>query len=47
LVADDTKVLALATISESGYLPVDHKNKYGQEYPADSDKIDGYSVVTK
>jgi plastocyanin len=47
VVADDAKVLALATISESGYLPVAHKNKYGQEYPADSDTIDGYSVVTK
>lgn len=37
--------LATATISEAGYLPVAHKNKYGQDYPVDGDKVDGYSQV--
>jgi plastocyanin len=35
------------TISEAGYLPAAHKNKYGQDYPADAEKVDGYSVHVK
>lgn len=38
---------APVTISEAGYLPVAHKNKYGQDYPADSDKPDAYSLPLK
>ncbi len=38
---------APVTISEAGYLPVAHKNKYGQDYPADSDKPDSYSLPLK
>ena len=32
------------TISEAGYLPVAHKNKYGKEYPPNSDDSTGYSL---
>lgn len=32
------------TISEAGYLPVAHKNKYGRDYPVGSDNSDPYSV---
>jgi len=28
-------------VSESGYLPLPHKNKYGQDYPADSGNYSG------
>jgi hypothetical protein len=30
------------TVSESGYLPVPHKNKYGLDYPPQSDDVTGY-----
>lgn len=43
----DPVMLATAVISEAGYLPVAHKNKYGLDYPADSDKVDGYSLHLK
>jgi plastocyanin len=39
--------VATATISEAGYLPVAHKNKYGQDYPVDGDKVDAYSLQLK
>ncbi len=49
VIEDDVGSLevATATISEAGYLPVAHKNKYGQDYPVDGDKLDGYSVQIK
>jgi plastocyanin len=49
LVKEDAETVeaAAANISEAGYLPVAHKNKYGQDYPIDSDKTDGYSLQTK
>ena len=49
VVKDDVELLEAATaaISEAGYLPVAHKNKYGQDYPVDGDKADGYSLQTK
>jgi plastocyanin len=31
--------LAHSVISEAGYLPVAHKNKYGQEYPPAADRL--------
>jgi plastocyanin len=31
------------TVSEAGYLPTPHKNKYGRDYPAGSEKSDTYS----
>jgi plastocyanin len=34
-------------ISETGYLPVAHKNKYGQEYPKGSDAPKNYSLPLK
>ncbi len=43
VVNDEPRELAAITISEAGYLPVAHKNKYGRDYPAGSD-ADGYSV---
>lgn len=45
VVRNDPESLALATISEAGYLPVTHKNKYGQEYPANEDAVGGYSLL--
>jgi plastocyanin len=45
VVSGDNETLTLppATISESGYLPAAHKNKYGQDYPVDAGKADNYS----
>jgi plastocyanin len=43
VVGDDTEPLALVSISETGYLPVAHKNKYGRDYPADDDRRETYS----
>jgi len=45
--AVDPMVLAKTVISEAGYLPVAHKNKYGQDYPPEADKGDGYSLHVK
>lgn len=36
--------LASTAISEAGYLAAGHKNKYGRDYPPESDNADGYSV---
>lgn len=36
--------VASADISESGYLPVEHKNKYGREYPVNRGTADTYSL---
>ncbi len=49
VVGDDVNPLELgmATISEAGYLPAAHKNKYGQDYPPNADQTDGYSVLKK
>jgi plastocyanin len=49
IVGDDAKPVevATATISEAGYLPIAHKNKYGQDYPPDAGQTDGYSVLKK
>ncbi len=44
---DQTLRMATANISEAGYLPVAHKNKYGQDYPVNSGKTDGYSSPVK
>jgi plastocyanin len=39
IVVDDAPVqLTQATISEAGYLPVAHKNKYGRDYPRTADE---------
>jgi len=34
-------------ISQAGYLPVAHKNKYGQDYPPASDDVTGYKAPLK
>lgn len=41
-VPDTTLALPLITVSESGYLPVPHKNKYGLDYPPAPDDVTGY-----
>ncbi|HXE15380.1 MAG TPA: hypothetical protein VN633_24870 [Bryobacteraceae bacterium] len=49
VVDDDNEPVKVATvtISEAAYLPVAHKNKYGQDYPVDGDKVDGYPLQIK
>ena len=39
--------MSMTTISEAGYLPVAHKNKYGLDYPAKSDRADAYLLQMK
>ena len=39
--------LPVIRISESGYLPVAHKNKYGHDYPPGSDDAAGYKAPLK
>jgi plastocyanin len=39
--------LAAVTISETGYLPVAHKNKYGRDYPASADEQHTYALPLK
>jgi len=46
-VIGDAVTLTPITISESGYLPIPHKNKYGREYPAVSDENTVYPAVRK
>jgi hypothetical protein len=43
----DTVTLPLLRISESGYIEVPHKNKYGQEYPPVPDEHVVYPGVRK
>ncbi len=44
----DSEALELPdiSVSEAGYLPVAHKNKYGRDYPVNSDQA-GYSLPLK
>ena len=35
------------TISETGYLPVAHKNKYGREYPPNAEEQSGYGGLAR
>lgn len=39
--------IGVTEISEAGYLPVAHKNKYGRDYPPNSDDTTGYSSPAK
>lgn len=39
--------LGTTSISEAGYIPVAHKNKYGRDYPPDSDVNNGYALPVK
>src|SRR5947209_12163897 len=39
--------LSSITISEAGYLPVQHKNKYGRDYPAGADDTRTYSNLSR
>jgi plastocyanin len=43
----DNTALSPVVISEAGYLPVAHTNKYGREYPKDSDNGKNYSLPVK
>ena len=47
ITVQDNTALSVAVISEAGYLPVAHTNKYGREYPKDSDAGKNYSLPTK
>lgn len=42
-----TLKLQAVSISETGYLPVAHKNKYGRDYPANADGQAGYSGLIR
>lgn len=39
--------LGTTPISEAGYIPVAHKNKYGRDYPPNSDVNNGYALPVK
>lgn len=39
--------LGTTPISEAGYIPVAHKNKYSHDYPPDSDVNNGYTLPVK
>ncbi|MGA7409926.1 MAG: hypothetical protein WBW33_05535 [Bryobacteraceae bacterium] len=41
-VPDSGATLSAITISEAGYLPLPHKNKYGRDYPPATDDQSGY-----
>ena len=45
-IRDENVELASMTVSEAGYLPGPHKNKYGRDYPVNSDQ-QGYSLPLK
>lgn len=47
LVAETPLNLAQVSISETGYLPVAHKNKYGRDYPANAGEEGVYSAPFK
>ncbi|HEX4164328.1 MAG TPA: hypothetical protein VHZ55_02550 [Bryobacteraceae bacterium] len=46
-VSGETLELPSIAISEAGYLPVAHKNKYGQDYRAGASDSDSYSLPLK
>ena len=46
-VGEEVLEVPLVAISEAGYLPVAHKNKYGQNYRAGSGDSDSYSLPLK
>ena len=48
ITVDESPVdLAQAVISEAGYLPVAHKNKYGQDYPPNADQQHTYTNLAR
>jgi plastocyanin len=46
-VTEGISKLQPVTISETGYLPVAHKNKYGRDYPPNADAQSTYSGLPK
>ena len=46
-VGNEGQALPAMSISESGYLPLPHLNKYGQEYPPAPDESGAYPVIRK
>jgi hypothetical protein len=46
-VIGDAVTLPTITISESGYLPIPHKNKFGKDYPPVPDDGTVYPAVRK
>jgi plastocyanin len=47
VVNSEPLALAEMKISEAGYLPVAHKNKYGQDYPPNAGEATDYSLPLK
>jgi plastocyanin len=47
VVNSEPLALAEMKISEAGYLPVAHKNKYGQDYPPNAGEASDYSLPLK
>jgi hypothetical protein len=43
----EPRELALTTVSEAGYIPVAHKNKYGQDYAANAEETGSYALPVK
>lgn len=47
VVGDEPLALGPVSISESGYLPIPHKNKYGRSYPPEADETGLYPATRK
>jgi plastocyanin len=46
-VTEDPVIVSRLSISESGYLEIPHKNKYGRDYVSEPDEHGGYSAPRK
>lgn len=46
-VPEEGCALPQVKISEAGYIPIAHKNKYGRDYPSDAETSDSYSLPIK
>jgi hypothetical protein len=46
-ISNEALKLPTTVISEAGYLPVAHKNKYGRDYPPNSEQSGGYGSLLK
>jgi hypothetical protein len=46
-ISNEALKLPMTVISEAGYLPVAHKNKYGRDYPPNSEQSGGYGSLLK
>jgi hypothetical protein len=46
-ISDEALKLPTVVVSEAGYLPVAHKNKYGRDYPPNSEQSGSYGSLLK